>query len=81
MSISTRVIIAIAHGNEEVKGIVGVAHNDEQGGLTITQGVQLQLIIGGQITQLLDVEGCQPCAAGNEDGFCRFASDVLSRTF
>ena len=55
------------------KGIVGVAHNDEQGGLAITQGVQLQLVISGQITQFLDVEGSQPCAAGNEDGFCRLA--------
>ena len=57
--------LGVAKGNEEVEGIVGIRHDDEQSSLAITQGVQLQLVIGGQVTQLLNVKGSQPCAAGN----------------
>ena len=63
------------------RSIVGIRHDDEQGRLAISQGVQLQLVIGGQVTQLLNIKGGQPCAAGNQDGFCCFARDELSRTF
>ena len=35
----------------------------------------------GQIPQLLNVKGCQSCAAGDQDGFCGFARNELSRTF
>ena len=69
--------LGVAQGNEEIEGIVGIRHDDEQGRLAISQGVQLQLVIGGQVTQLLNIKGGQTCAAGNQDGFCCFASDVL----
>ena len=73
--------LGVAQGNEEIEGIVGVRHDDEQSSLAISQGVQFQLVIGGQVPQLLNIKRSQPCAAGNQDGFCCFASDVLSRTF
>ena len=73
--------LGVAQGNEEIEGIVGIRHDDEQGRLAISQGVQLQLVIGGQVTQLLNIEGSQPRTAGNQDRLCCFASDVLSRTF
>ena len=36
----------VAHGNQEVKAVIGIAHNKEQGGFFVPQGVQFQLIIG-----------------------------------
>ena len=57
--------LGVAQGNEEIEGIVGIRHDDEQGGLAISQGVQLQLVIGCQVTQLLNIKGSQPRTAGN----------------
>ena len=45
--------LGIAHGNEKVKGIIRVGHDDEQGGFPVAQRVQLQLVIGRQFSQLL----------------------------
>ena len=59
--------LGIAHGNEKVKGIIRVGHDDEQGGFPVAQRVQLQLVIGRQFPQLLNVKGRKPCAAGNQD--------------
>ena len=84
----------IDHGDQEVKGGVCVAHNKEQRRLLvivltfaflrknlISQGVQLQFIVHGDLPQLLDVKGGEPCAAGNIDALSCFACDELSRTF
>ena len=57
--------LGVAQGNEKIEGIIRVAHNEKQCRFQISQRVQLQLVIGGQVTQLLNVEGSQPCAAGN----------------
>ena len=57
--------LGVAQRNEEIEGIVGIRHDDEKGRLAISQGVQFQLVIGGQVTQLLNIKGSQPCAAGN----------------
>ena len=57
--------LGIAHGNEKVKGIIRVGHDDEQGGFPVAQRVQLQFVIGRQFPQLLNVKGRKPCAAGN----------------
>src|SRR5699024_5997730 len=38
--------LGVAHGNEEVKAIVRVAHNEKQSGFLVSQGVQLQLVVG-----------------------------------
>ena len=73
--------LSVAQGNEEIESIIGIRHDDEQGGLAISQRVQLQLVIGGQVTQLLNVKGGQPCAAGDQDGLRCFARNELSRTF
>ena len=71
----------IAHGNEKVKGIIRVGHDDEQGGFPVAQRVQLQLVIGRQLPKLLNVKGRKPCAAGNQDALSGLARDKLSRTF
>ena len=73
--------LGVNHADEEIKGGIRVRHDEEQRRFLIAQRVQLQLIVHGEVTQFLNVEGGEPCAAGNEDGFCRFARNELSRTF
>ena len=49
--------LGVDHRNQEVKGAVRVRHDEEQRRFLISQRVQLQLIVHGEITQFLDVEG------------------------
>ena len=65
--------LGVAHGDQEVKAIVRVAHNQEQGGFPVSQGIQLQLVVGRDLPQLRDVEHGKARTAGNQDGFCGFA--------
>lgn len=73
--------LGVAHGDQEVKAIVRVAHNEEQGGFLVSQCVQLQLVVGSDLPQFRNVEHGKARTAGNQDGFCRFARNELSRTF
>lgn len=73
--------VGVAHGNQEVKAIVRVAHNEEQSGSPVTQGVQFQLIVGRDLPQLRNVEHGKSRAAGNQDTLGGFARNELSRTF
>lgn len=43
--------LAVYHADEEIEGAVRVAHDEEQGGLPVPQGVQLQLVIPGDLPQ------------------------------
>ena len=65
--------LGVAHGDQKVKAIVRVAHNEEQGGFPVSQGVQLQLVVGSDLPQLRNVEHSKARTAGNQDGFCGFA--------
>ena len=49
--------LGVDHADEEVEGAVRIAHDEEQCRFLIAQRVQLQLIVHGEITQFLDVEG------------------------
>ena len=69
--------LGVAHGDQKVKAIVRVAHNEEQGGFPVSQGVQLQLVVGSDLPQLRNVEHSKARTAGNQDGFCGFASCQL----
>ena len=73
--------LGVAHGDQKVKAIVRVAHNEEQGSFPVSQSVQLQLVVGSDLPQLRNVEHSKARTAGNQDGFCGFARDKLSRTF
>ena len=73
--------LGVAHGDQEVKAIVRVAHNEEQGGFLVSQGVQLQLVVGSDLPQFRNVEHGEARTAGNQNGFCSFARNELSRTF
>ena len=61
--------LCVGHRDQKVKGIIRIGHDDEQGGFPVAQRVQLQLVIGRQFPQLLNVKGCKPCAAGNKYAF------------
>ena len=73
--------LGVDHADEEVEGGIRVRHNEEQRRFLIAQRVQRQLIVHGEVTQLLDVEGGESGTAGNQDGFRSLARDKLSRTF
>ncbi len=73
--------LGVAHGNQEVKAVIGIAHNEKQGGFPVPQGVQFQLIIGCDLPQLGNIEYRQPRAAGNQYRFCGFASNKMSIVF
>ena len=49
--------LGVDHADEEVEGAVRIAHDEEQRRFLITQRVQRQLIVHGEVTQFLDVEG------------------------
>ena len=65
--------LGIAQRNQEIEGIVGVGHDDKQRRFPIAQGIKLKLVIGGQISQLLNIKRGKARAAGDQDTFCRFA--------
>ena len=73
--------LGVDHADEEVEGGIRVRHDEEQRRFLIAQRVQLQLIVHGEVTQFLNIEGRKPCAAGDQDGFCGLARNELSRTF
>ena len=49
--------LGVDHRNQEIEGAVRIRHDEEQSCFLISQRVQLQLIVHGKVTQLLDVEG------------------------
>ena len=59
--------LGVAHGDQEVKAIVRITHNEEQGSFPVSQSVQLQLIIGRDLTQLCNVKYRKARTAGNQD--------------
>ena len=69
--------LGVAHGNQEVKGIVRVAHNEKQGSFPVSQGIQFQLIIGRDLPQLRNIKYSKARAAGNQDRFCGLARRQL----
>ena len=73
--------LGVDHRNQKIEGAVRIRHDEEQSCFLITQRVQLQFIVHGEVPQFLDVEGGEPSTAGNKDGFCGLARDKLSRTF
>lgn len=73
--------LGVAHRDQKVKTVIRISHNEEQGGFPVSQSVQLQLVVGSDLPQLRNVEYGKARTAGNQNGFCRFARDKLSRTF
>ena len=59
--------LGVAEGDQEVKAVIRVAHNEEQGRFAVPQGVQLQLIVGRDLPYLRNIEHRQPSAAAHKD--------------
>ena len=49
--------LGVDHADEEIKGRIRVRHDEEQSCFLISQRIQLQFIVHGEVTQFLDVEG------------------------
>ena len=72
--------LGVDHRNQEVEGAIGVAHNQEQRCFSVAQGVQFQLIVGGNFPQFCDVEGGKASTAGNQNRLCGLARRQLVKT-
>ena len=59
--------LGITHGDQEVKAVIRITHNEEQSSFPVSQSIQLQLIISRDLTQLCNVEHGKASAAGNQN--------------
>ena len=59
--------LGITHGYKEIKAVISVTHDEEQGSFPVSQSVQLQLIISRDLTQLCNVEHGKTRTTGNQD--------------
>ena len=57
----------VDHGYQEVEGGIRIRHDQEECCLLIPDGIKLQLVIGCDLPELLDIKDRQPCSARNED--------------
>ena len=73
--------LGITHGYKEIKAVISVTHDEEQGSFPVSQRIQLQLIISRDLTQLCNVEHGKASAAGNQNRLGCFSRDEKSRTF
>src|SRR5699024_5913218 len=48
--------LGVHHRDQEIEGAVGVRHDEEQRCFSVAQGVQFQLVVGGDLPQFRDVE-------------------------
>ena len=69
--------LGVDQGDQEVEGAVCVRHDEEQRRLPVSQRAQLQLVVGRDVPQFLDVKGRQSGTAGNQDGFGGLARNSL----
>ena len=73
--------LGVGHSNQKVHAVLGVAHYEEQGCLAISEGVQFQLVIGGQVPDLLNVKNRGSGRRADKDTFGCLTRNELSRTF
>ena len=73
--------LGVAHGNEKVKTVIRIAHNEEQSRFSISQCIQFQLIVGCNLAQLRNIKYGKARTAGNQNRLSGFARNELSRTF
>ena len=65
--------LTLQHGNDEIEGGIGIAHNEEQRRFPVTHCVQFQFILRHNVSQLLDIEGRKAGAAAHQNAFESFA--------
>ena len=69
--------LGITHGYKEIKAVISVTHDEEQGSFPVSQSIQLQLIISRDLTQLCNVEHGKASAAGNQNRLGCFSGGQL----
>lgn len=69
--------LGITHGDQEVKAVIRITHNEEQSSFPVSQSIQLQLIISRDLTQLCNVEHGKASAAGNQNRLGCFSGGQL----
>ena len=65
--------LGIAHGDQEIKAVVCIGHNQEQGCFPVPQCIQLQLVIGRDLPHLGNVKYRQPRPAAHKNRLRCFA--------
>ncbi|GAA6505713.1 hypothetical protein K350107B32_21060 [Agathobaculum butyriciproducens] len=73
--------LGVGHSDQKIHTVLGVAHYEEQCCLAISEGIQFQLIIGGQVPNLLNVKNRGSGRRADKDTFGCLTRDKLSRTF
>jgi len=63
----------LQHGDDEIEGGIGIAHNEEQRRFPVAHRVKLQFVLRHNVPQLLDIEGRQAGAAAHQNTFESFA--------
>lgn len=66
--------LGVDHGDQEIEGGIRIGHDEKQGRLFIAQGIQLELVMGGDLPELCNIKGRKARTAGNQNGFRGFAS-------
>ena len=73
--------LGITHGDQEVKAIICITHNEEQSSFPVSQSIQFQLVISCDLAQLCNIKYGKARTAGNQSRLSGLARDKLSRTF
>ncbi len=69
--------LGVTHGDQEVKAVIRITHNEEQGSFPVSQSIQFQLIVGRDLTQLCNIEYGKTRTTGNQDRLGGFAGGQL----
>ena len=69
--------LRIAKGDQKIERVVRIAHNEEQRRFLVSQGIQLQFVVGHDLPQLANVKGGQTCSTAHKDALCGLARRQL----
>ena len=58
--------LRVDHGNQEVERRISIRHDEKKCYLPVSQRIQFQLIIHGDVPDLLNIKGRQTCAAAHK---------------
>ena len=57
--------LCIAHGDEKVKAVVGVGHDEKEHCLSVSKCVKLKFVICCHFTEFCNIEHCQSCSTAH----------------
>ena len=73
--------LGVAHRDQEVKAVICITHNEEQGSFPVSQRIQLQLVISCDLAQLCNVKYGKARTTGNKNRLGCFSSNKMSIVF